>query len=40
MKKDKFITVMAIFDDNTQDKMQEIAMDFEHRYGFDKKTKT
>ncbi len=39
MKKDKFITVMAIFDDNMQDKMQEIAMDFERQYGFDKKTK-
>lgn len=39
MKKDKFITVMAIFDDETQERMQNIQYEFEQLYGMDTKTK-
>ena len=39
MKKDKFITVMAIFDDDTQELMRSIQCDFEQLYGVDTKTK-
>ena len=38
MKKDKFITVMAIFDDDTQELMRNIQRDFESLYGIDTKT--
>ena len=39
MKKEKFITVMAIFDDNTQKALQSIQESFETVYGTDTKTK-
>ena len=39
MKKEKFITVMAIFDDNTQEVLQSIQESFETAYGTDTKTK-
>ena len=39
MKKDKFITVMAILDNKTQELMQRIQTDLEHQYGVDTKTK-
>lgn len=39
MKKDKFITVMAILDDDTQELMRNIQCDFEQLYGADTKTK-
>lgn len=39
MKKDKFITVMAILDNKTQELMQRIQADLEHQYGVDTKTK-
>lgn len=39
MKKDKFITVMAILDDDTQEKLQILQGDLERIYGVDTKTK-
>lgn len=39
MKKEKFITVMAVLDDKTQDLLQEIQQLFENAYGMDTKTK-
>lgn len=39
MKKDKFITVMAILDDRTQEIMQSMAENLEQQYGPDMKTK-
>jgi len=39
MQKDKFITVMAVLDDNTQELLQSIQNDLEHQYGVDTKTK-
>lgn len=39
MKKDKFITVMAVLDDQTQEIMESIAQDFLQQYGPDLKTK-
>ena len=39
MKKDKFITVMAVFDDRTQAIMESIAKDMLQQYGPDLKTK-
>lgn len=39
MKKEKFITVMAFFDDNTQKVLQSIQESFETAYGTDTKTK-
>lgn len=39
MKKEKFITVMAIFDDSTQKVLQSIQDELEQRYGVDTKTK-
>ena len=39
MQKEKFITVMAIFDEDTQNCLQSIGEDFEKLYGVDTKTK-
>ena len=39
MKKEKFITVMAVFDHETQLLLEELQNNFEHRYGIDTKTK-
>lgn len=39
MKKDKFITVMAVLDDQTQEIMENMAQDFLQQYGPDVKTK-
>ena len=39
MTKDKFITVMPILDNKTQELMQRIQTDLEHQYGVDTKTK-
>jgi len=39
MKKEKFITVMAILDDQTQDIMESMAKDMFQLYGSDVKTK-
>ncbi len=39
MQKEKFITVMAIFDDNTQAVLESIQNDLEQQYGEDTKTK-
>ena len=39
MKKEKFITVMAIFDDHTQEVFQRVQESFETAYGTDTKTK-
>lgn len=39
MKKEKFITVMAVFDDKTQGLMEELQNDLERCYGTDTKTK-
>ena len=39
MQKEKFITVMAIFDDDVQAGLQNIAEEFGKRYGTDTKTK-
>ena len=39
MKKEKFITVMAIFDDDTQKKLHNIQDNLELQYGIDTKTK-
>lgn len=39
MQKEKFITVMAIFDDNTQAVLESIQNDLEQKYGEDTKTK-
>ncbi len=38
MQKEKFITVMAIFDDDTQKILQSIQEDMEQQYGMDTKT--
>lgn len=38
-KKDKFITVMAVLDDETQELLQSIQYDLEQQYGVDTKTK-
>ena len=39
MKKDKFITVMAVLDDKTQEIMESMAKDMLQQYGPDLKTK-
>lgn len=39
MKKEKFITVMAVLDDRTQQLLQQLQNDLEQRYGTDTKTK-
>ena len=39
MKKEKFITVMAIFDESTQKVFQSIQEELEQKYGVDTKTK-
>ena len=39
MKKDKFITVMAVLDEDTQCLLQGIQEDLERQYGVDTKTK-
>lgn len=39
MKKEKFITVMAVLDDGTQEIMESMAKDLEQQYGPDLKTK-
>ena len=39
MRKDKFITVMAVLDDQTQEIMESIARDMLKKYGPDLKTK-
>lgn len=39
MKKDKFITVMAVLDDRTQEIMESMAKELLSQYGPDKKTK-
>ena len=39
MKKDKFITVMAVLDDETQNRLLDIQKELEQRYGKDTKTK-
>ena len=39
MKKDKFITVMAVLDENTQDVMEGMAQELLQQYGPDVKTK-
>ncbi len=39
MKKEKFITVMAILDDKTQEVIESIQKDLEQLYGMDTKTK-
>ena len=39
MQKEKFITVMAIFDENTQAVLESIQKDLEQQYGEDTKTK-
>ncbi len=39
MKKERFITVMAILDNNTQELLQKIQYDLECQYGVDTKTK-
>lgn len=39
MKKDKFITVMAVLDDRTQEMMESMAKDMLQQYGPDLKTK-
>lgn len=39
MKREKFITVMAILDDDTQVMLRNIQKDFERLYGLDMKTK-
>lgn len=39
MQKEKFITVMAVFDDNTQAVLQDIQNNLEQQYGEDMKTK-
>ena len=39
MQKDKFITVMAVLDDKTQESMESIAKDMLQQYGPDRKTK-
>lgn len=38
MQKEKFITVMALFDDKTQELLQSIQKDLEEQYGADTKT--
>ena len=40
MKKDKFITVMAVLDDQTQELMEAMAEELLHKYGPDRKTKS
>ena len=39
MQKEKFITVMAIFDEDTQKRLQSIGEDLEKQYGTDTRTK-
>ena len=39
MKKEKFITVMALLDDSTQQLLQQLQNELEERYGTDTKTK-
>lgn len=39
MKKEKFITVMAVLDDRTQEIMERMAKDMQQQYGPDVKTK-
>lgn len=39
MQKEKFITVMAIFDEDTQKRLQSLGEDFEKQHGTDIKTK-
>ena len=39
MQKEKFITVMAVLDDDTQELLQSIQYDLEQQYGPDTKTK-
>ena len=38
MQKEKFITVMAVLDDNAQELLHSIQHDLEQRYGADTKT--
>ena len=39
MQKEKFITVMAVLDDDTQELLHSIQLDLEQQYGTDTKTK-